>query len=376
MTASKRRRREVHGLWTRQLIAEYDYVNYAYGLKLVRPLIEITTAQSYWGRYDPKTRTLRLTERLIQTHPWDVAVGVLKHEMAHQLVFERLGPVKAHGQTFQNICREMGLPPQMADPSGPLPEAMVHPDGLAVDEPTRKLMDRVRKLLALAESPNEHEAAQAMRAVNRIMAEHNLERLDHDASEYTRHTIFLNRKRVETRHRVICGILQEFFFVDVVLSDQYDPQNLDTFKTIELLGRPENVAMAKYVHHFLEDRAEHLWKTKGRPQGAAGRRGKKSYQLGLLAGFRQKLAEQDQQRRQGPRSTSALVLAKDAGLAQYKRRLYPRLTHARVNSSLVDPDAYHHGQKEGRDLTLHRPVTTNDGNQGRLIGGRKQKGRS
>ena len=65
--------------------------------------------------------------------------------------------------------------------------------------------------------------------------------------------IEIGKKQVATYQRHICRILQDFFFVRVVLSETYKPATNEVHKAIELLGTSENVAIAEYCCHFLEN---------------------------------------------------------------------------------------------------------------------------
>ena len=61
--------------------------------------------------------------RLIEQHPWDIVVEVLKHEMAHQLADELLGGCEsAHGVIFRDACRMLGVANWAAGAACDLPQ--------------------------------------------------------------------------------------------------------------------------------------------------------------------------------------------------------------------------------------------------------------
>ena len=105
--------------------------------------------------------------------PWSVVSEVLRHEMAHQFVSEQLKGHEddtPHGPAFQRICSRFGIDPRAAG----LPEG----EGPA-GPPTEgaRVLRKVQRLLALAESSNEHEAQSAMSAASRLMLKYNIAHL-------------------------------------------------------------------------------------------------------------------------------------------------------------------------------------------------------
>ena len=75
----------------------------------------------------------------------------------------------------------------------------------------------------------------------------------------------------------------------MICASTYDPLQDCSLKTIELLGPEENVAIAAHCYHFLENRLLVLWQQNRLRFAGGGLRARKSYFLGILAGFRQTL---------------------------------------------------------------------------------------
>ncbi len=125
----------------------------------------------------------------------------------------------------------------------------------------QKILKRVDKLFCLAGSPNEHEASLALQRANQMLKKHNLRHSGRrDRDEYTYVIINQQRKRIEHHQRVICSLLMDYYFVEVVFSSLYDARTHATYKAIELLGTPENVRIAEHVYYFLVNRLALLWK--------------------------------------------------------------------------------------------------------------------
>jgi len=362
-------------MWARQLQREFEHQCWSYKVDLRTPIFGISTVKSTYGCWRPEYSTIEISETLITSYPWDVVVNVLKHEMAHQICTEIFRVSNAgHGAIYQRACDMIGLDPRFRTSSGDLPQGVkesVAPDELTRDG--RHFIEKVRKLLALAQSENEHEANLAMAKAGELMDKYNLRQV----AEYNRHgygNVLINRKkkRLERYQRKIAHILRDFFYVYVVLSSQYDPY-LDTeHKVIDIMGRTENVEVAEFVYYFLENKIMSLWNENKDKLNGHGLRARNSYLNGLLQGFYDKLLQQNSaQRASYGRSgvscsdtTSVMVVDSDAGLEHYVKQCYPRLSKYSVSTVKMDLDIYSQGMVDGKKIVLHKGVHSRDGNRG------------
>src|SRR5262249_7846916 len=154
--------------------------------------------------------------RLVLGHPWGVVVEVLKHEMAHQYVHEVLGKrdESAHGPAFRDLCEKLGIDAGAAG----VPSAA----GTTADD--ERVLGRIARLLALAESANVHEAQAAMNAAQRLMLKHNLESVaDHRRPGYGFRHLGKPTGRVGEADRLLGAILGKHFFVEVIWVPVYRP---------------------------------------------------------------------------------------------------------------------------------------------------------
>jgi len=365
MTKAKCRRQ-----WALQLLREHGNICFQYRVALKSPAFEITASRKTLGAWISATRTIRIAADLIGNYSWDIVLNVLKHEMAHQYVDEYLGRggEKAHGPIFKKACEKLGLPPEFRSAGGDI-QAMIR--NFARPEPgTRESGVRVRveKLLSLAQSANEHEAMAAMRKANALIRKYNLDlRESGQQSRYGYHIINQRVKRLDLIKKTIAAILLDHFFVDVVYASLYDAEDLETYKTIELLGTKENLVLARYVYDFLLRKTEHLWqeykKSAGLPQ-----RQRRSYVLGVLRGFRERLAREEKGfQRQNNLPVSALALSTDTGLTEFINLRFPRLQKTRGKGTSIYATAYSAGKKEGVNLVIHKGIEISEGYLGRLL---------
>jgi hypothetical protein len=354
---------QLHAAWLSQLAREYNDICYQYGFRLQPPVLRINGSRKQLGSWTGGERTLSLSQHLISAHPWRLTLQVLKHEMAHQICDELLGrPDAGHGPLFRETCSRLGLDAGFHRAGADLAEGL--PDsaqGSATTERGRQIIDRVRKLLALGHSDNEHEAALAVQRASELLTRH---RLDFDglAEEegLVHRTINTGSQMLPAHRKAVCGILEHFFSVRVICASVYDPQSNRTFKTIELLGPEEAVAIAEHCYHFLENRLETLWQANRYAFTGNRRTARTSYSLGLLAGFRQTL---EQGRKPQAKPAQASSAATDLPMVQAQERLdafvafrFPRLRRTSGRANTLHGEAYRQAVAEGRTIRMHRPM--------------------
>ena len=370
--------------WTLQLYAEFENICYQYRLKLAKPSIDINESKTQWGQWNPHLRVLSISRHLIEHHSWENVLGVLKHEMAHQVVTDIFGADDAHGPLFLKACSIVGVPEEfcgattdIAEKNQPS-EAFVHWKQRPRNDEDSGLLRKVEKLLALAGASNEHESFLAMQRVQELFARHNIERIQkRHKSKYVVLVVNHKKRRSDKNQRLISSILTGHYFVNVVFSDLYDAREQVSHKTMEVMGTQQNVLMAEYVYEFLKERAETLWKNYQRDHDV-GVSHKGSYQSGMLIGFRDKLDKTGKQflkniqaqaaaEAQGTHSTQALVKLHDAELEAFSALRFPRIVSTR-SSGKYHKDAYDAGHHEGQKIMLNKAVHTKSGPSGRLLG--------
>lgn len=244
----------------RALAQTYDSLNLEYFKgSLRRPTIAFGEVSSRLGTYISVPRGIELNPKLL-TMGWGIAVEVLKHEMAHQFVIEVLGDPDgaAHGPTFRRVCAERGF--DSAATGLPSP-----PD--SADTAESRTLERISKLLALAESPNEHEAQAAMSAARRLMLKYNLEEIaaPRRSTQGFRH-LGEPTGRVSEAERILAVILSEYFFVETIWVPVWRPLEGKRGSVLEAVGSRANLELAHYVYDFLLHTAEQLWRQHKRAQ--------------------------------------------------------------------------------------------------------------
>jgi hypothetical protein len=353
-------------------------------------ILDVRPLEGRWGRWNPDGRVIEISEKLLDQTRWLPAKGIMGHETAHQIVHD-LYPLLAqneppHGPCFIRVCRRMELDPYYwrasmdFDGPGSQPPCPLGPD--PEDEELKPVLEKVKKLLALASSENTNESALALSAAERLLARYSIdmdrvERAPED-EPYRRMRIPIHG-RAGLRHSLILNIMTEYFGMDAVYTWNYDPSTGEDAKEVELLGRPMNLAMGEYVWAFLNERCETLWEAyrpMARVHGEKGLGAKNAFVNSLLRAFSDKMAEGRRNEPikdrsgQSPASKAlasrGTVAERDAGLAAYKKSIYPRLSSTRHTSyaSSQSPNAAGAGAKAGRELSIRPPVGHGAGSDG------------
>ncbi|HLV20526.1 MAG TPA: SprT-like domain-containing protein [Polyangiaceae bacterium] len=332
-----------------RLIYEWKSINYCYfddALQL--PVLQLSDTRARLGQWHGELRSLEISRPLVLERPWAEVVEVLKHEVAHQYVDERLGVDEpAHGPTFQKICERLGIDGRAtADPS--------RPD--CQDDATDRIVARIRKLLALAQSPNQNEAETAATAARRLMLKFNIEvdqtRADDPASRrrYGYRHLGSGSGRILEHERRLAKILVNYFFVEGIWLPIYRPLDGKRGTVFEICGLEANLMMAEHVHAFLTATAERLWSEYKRTSKHTSNRDRQAYLAGVMRGFEAKLAAQSAEFQQ-----QGLVWVPAPDLHQYFRRRYPKTTTVRRGGASRN-QAYAEGNRAGRDIVLSQPV--------------------
>ena len=344
---------ELEAALVREVQRAFEWQNVRFGGRLVTPVIVLTESATRLGRWVSATRTLELSRALVLARPWPEVMGVLEHEMAHQFVDEvlRIHGEPPHGPTFHRVCAERGIDARAA--GAPVPGAAAEVD---------RVLERIRKLLALAGSSNQHEAELAMRTAHELMLRYNLDHVD-AARDFEVVHLGDPAKR-STRVEVdVVSLLAELFFVKVIRVPVYLPRAGRHGGAYEIAGTRANVDMACHVYAFLLATAERLWQANRADARVRSGRDRLAYQSGVIRGFRDKLVRE----RTGLARTG-LVWVGDGKLDQFYRARHPRVVSRRRH--VRAGGAHDAGREAGRRVVLHKPVATaGTGSGTRLLGG-------
>lgn len=359
---------ELERAWVEELAWEHARICHERRLQLAPPVIRLSRGRRRLGSWSGRKREISLGSAFVARHTWAVVLQIFKHEMAHQLceeAWQRAGA--GHGPEFRRACAILGVESHFQGAGVDLDDAGLR---LALRSregpgPQERLHARIRKLLALADSDNEHEAALALTRARALLTRHRIEvTAGAKASEHFVHeSIDTAQRRMPAHRSAICSLLLKYFAVRVVIASTYDQHRNRRVKTVELLGRMQDVAVARHCYHFLEERLAALWRMQRHRFGTRDSRTRNSYYLGLLAGFSQTLArdatKSDAISAPLPDADSGAegaLVPGSARLDAFVAERFPGLRVQRRQERRVDRDAYITAQEEGRQLRMPPPL--------------------
>ena len=164
-------RRILHGLsheWETALWV----LDPSYKESMVKPLFSLRGMKNKWGYWSAEKHEICLSRKLVRNYSWDSVREVLHHEMAHQFAQEVLCArnESPHGPKFLMACSLLRANPKASGNYALLDERVFHWSTTGARD---KMMIRIKKLMALAESQNQHEAEAAMaKAVAPVLGHH------------------------------------------------------------------------------------------------------------------------------------------------------------------------------------------------------------
>lgn len=116
-----------------------------------------------------------------------------------------------------------------------------------------RIIDKLRKVLALTNNPNEHEAQAAAETLQRLLTQHNLaigdlEKRGQSAPPVGEHGYDLGKAAFKWKLILAQDIAEHFYCVGLVFAD----------KSVKFVGRPENVESLKMLYGWLIEQIKQI----------------------------------------------------------------------------------------------------------------------
>jgi len=322
-------------------MVDWKRLNYAlFSSAMQPPILELGESSSRLGFWNKTHRVLCISQHLITTQNWGVVTEVLKHEMAHQYVDEvlQVHHETAHGPAFVRLCERLAIDPK----------ASGLPKSTEASKRSQK-MEKVRRLLALANSPNKHEAQAATRAAKDIMLRYNLN-LGANTPRYEFRQLGTPRQRRPVYHKVLASIITDHFFVDGIWVTAVDQEKQRRGRVLEVHGTAENLEVACWVWAFLLSTSDRLWANHKRETNSSSNRPRARFIAGVMLGFKEKLEQE-----QSLAEERGLIWVGDADLTNYMTKRHPR-RRAQKTRLVAACDAFQSGLTQGRKMQIHQPI--------------------
>ena len=331
---------------------------------LKRPLFSIRRLKSSLGCWHPDKREITMSRELVNGHRWDDIKEVLLHEMAHQVAHEGLKALSEtdHGDGFQHACDLLRANPAASGRYLPLHQRL-HQG--AVNDNDR-MVAKIHKLMALAESSNPNEAHAAMRKAYALIARHNVDLIRQEVDQ-DYHSIFLGTPRLrhfrEAYH--LAHLLQEFYFVKGMWVQSWVLEKDKMGRVLEINGTRKNIQIAEYSHDAICRYIDAAW-ADYRGGRRLNRYRKTDFAVGIIEGFKTTLQQAAAICTTG--SDKRLpVRIEDHALTRYVARRYPHVRALSRQGLGHDAQVLADGTKKGRKLIIAKGITDSDGFKGRAI---------
>ena len=230
-------------------------------------------------------------------------------------------------------------------------------------------MDKIKKLLALGESPNEHEAALALKRAQQLLDKHNLTKTDIEQTVIKEIRITMGKHCgedwVSALMKSICNEFCCFPLID---------GGGGTENKYILAGEKDDLEIAEYTIHYLYRVVMKMARDYGSTLHPADnfthpkisyvqwkRNCKKAYKMGMvtklnakLEGMRTQRFKNDSKGASG-KTGKEMVHIKDGLVKNFIRQKYnPNVKNFR--KSTLDSASYHRGMVDGDKVAVHRGV--------------------
>ena len=327
------------------------------------PLFSLRDMGRRLGSWDRDKREIALSRELVNGHGWDDVREVLLHEMAHQVAHEGLGAISqtAHGDGFRQACGFLRANPAASGSYLPLHARLNQGDALSGSD---RIVVKIHKLMALAESSNPNEAHAAMCKAHALIARHQVDLIDRGVERaYT--SIFLGAPRLrhfrEAYH--LAHLLQDYYFVQGVWTPSWVLAKGRMGRVLEISGTPKNVLMAEYVYEAIRRYIDTAWQDY-RGGRTLGRYRKTDFAIGVVQGFRGTLQGASTAAAGGNRLP---VPVTDRALNRYVAHRYPRLSSVSRHALRHDARIVADGKAKGQRLVIAKGIGGAEGFGGKLL---------
>ena len=322
--------------------------------KLMRkPLFSLRDMKDKLGYWSSERHEICLSKKLVLDHSWDSIREVLLHEMAHQFAVEGFGAhdEPPHGPKFKKACYLLRANPEASGAYMPLDERIFH--GSAGPEDRTAL--RIRKLLALAESRNQHEAEAALAKARELIAGYNIDLLAHDRNRGFV-SVFVGRpalRHPREEYHLAC-LLQDYYFVHGIWVSAYVLNKGKMGRVLELNGTIQNVESAGYVYDFIKHFIDSQWDGYNKNK-KLNRFRKTDFAVGIIEGFRSKLEIQKEENKKEDKL--GLMKLADPLLKRFTVYRYPHTVSIRKKAASLDEVVLNDGMSIGRNLVIAKGIT-------------------
>jgi hypothetical protein len=342
----------------------WESLNRAQRARFHKPLFALRNIKDRWGYWTGERNEICLGRRLVLNYSWCAVRETLLHEMAHQFAEQvlRAQHEAPHGPSFRAACDILKANPKASGQYPPLDEVIMDEQS----DPEDRILVRIKKLMSLAQSQNQHEAEAAMAKAHQLIRKHNLELISqNDQRQFV--SIFVGKPALrhfgEEYH--LSNLLQTYYFIFGIWVPAYVLVKGKMGRVLEITGTAQNVRIAAYVYDFIKHFIEAQWARYNQEKGLDRFR-KTDFSIGIIKGFASKLKQQNGMK-QPEKNRHGIIKIGDPLLQEYTEYRYPRVLSVKGGRTNNHMEVLNDGIKAGRQLIIHKGISKT-GSDRRLLG--------
>lgn len=232
-----------------------------------------------------------------------------------------------------------------------------------------KILDKIRKLLALSKSPNENEAAVALAMAQELMLRYNIDNIDLE-QESTEDIIEIDFKishqAEESSLRFVYWLGKAFFVKPILIKRNIGQDKIKFERYIRFIGKQADVAVTTYVFSYMMT----ILDNKGK-EYTKKIKIRKDYDFGFVTAVCEKLEKIEEDKRNSTifnvneaKNESALILSSRSLIESFIKEKYgDKINDGKQQEIEFDLDAFRDGYVEGEKHGIFVGVETKEQNQ-------------
>ena len=227
-----------------------------------------------------------------------------------------------------------------------------------------KMLERIRRLLALSKSTNVHEAEAAAAKAQELLFKYNIDEADVPGAQKAKSTyqkvlIELGEGRAVAWKRTLLFAVARTNFCTAFFSHSIDSRgHLHRLNRMSLVGEPHNIEVVSYLLDYLSSEiirlSEDLWYKEGTGSKSSW---KTSFCYGAVQGVSEVLQIQADLDRQKYVHSTALIVLKDKDLSEAIETLVGTdIPIIRMDGAVTNHDGIRTGYNEGLNIQLRKGI--------------------
>lgn len=322
--------------------------------------IHIIESKSILASFDSEFFSFDFSQKLLSVMDNEYLKNIIRHELVHMVCFLQYGPgIQAHGHLFKKTAASFDFDEEVLKASSDFDN-----QSSVNHHENDKIVEKIKKLMALASSSNANEAQAATLKANELLEKYNIDKykeelLGTNSDQYNQDVIaysknILRYPRKCAKLSAIGGIVNTFWVSSVFCGAQGGVN-------LCVVGEKHNVLMAEYVALFLDSELERLWNiTKIQNPHLKGIRAKNSFFYGVRKGYVEKIERAQYKSKKSESNIEMALAIVEKKIKEYEKIAFSRLTQARSSSRIIDSNSTEIGKTVGRNLSINKGLDSSN----------------